>query len=413
MALITQSTQPPWKFERLAARMVHLAHELKIVNTVCPVTIRRQEDTVETARAVDFMVVVGGRSSANTKELTRLCEIVGTPVMQIEHARDLRRRRRPSARRESSASPAGPPRRSRTSSSWRRGSWRWPARPTRRRAPGSSPSRPSTPPRRRPAARARCRTTRSSRRGRRVAISHTGGNGSTPTAAAAEAAAVPGDRVPLSGIASLPVVAIVGRPNVGKSTLFNRIVGDSRAAIVEDRARTTRDRIYGEGDWNGRRFLVVDTGGLEMAPGDAIEEKVQEQARIAIAEADLIVFVVEATAGLTPADEEAAATLRRRVGAGARRGQQGRQREARARRRGVLGAGLGPDLADQRGARPRRRRPPRRDRAGPAAGERGRAGPQGPRGRDRPRGGPDRGRARRGPGAGRARVRATTRCPGP
>jgi 4-hydroxy-3-methylbut-2-enyl diphosphate reductase len=89
MALITQSTQPPWKFERLAARMVHMAHELKIVNTVCPVTIRRQEDTVETAREVDFMVVVGGRSSANTKELTRLCEIVGTPVVQVEHARDL------------------------------------------------------------------------------------------------------------------------------------------------------------------------------------------------------------------------------------------------------------------------------------------------------------------------------------
>ena len=89
MALITQSTQPPWKFERLAARMVNLAHELKIVNTVCPVTIRRQEDTVVTAREADFMVVVGGRSSANTKELTRLCEIVGTPVLQIEHARDL------------------------------------------------------------------------------------------------------------------------------------------------------------------------------------------------------------------------------------------------------------------------------------------------------------------------------------
>ena len=89
MALITQSTQPPWKFERLAARMVNLAHELKIVNTVCPVTIRRQEDTVETAREADFMVVVGGRSSANTRELTRLCEIVGTPVLQIEHARDL------------------------------------------------------------------------------------------------------------------------------------------------------------------------------------------------------------------------------------------------------------------------------------------------------------------------------------
>ena len=115
----------------------------------------------------------------------------------------------------------------------------------------------------------------------------------------------------MTGTASLPVVAIVGRPNVGKSTLFNRVVGDSRAAIVEDRARTTRDRIYGEGEWNGRRFLVVDTGGLEAAPGDAIEELVQEQARVAIAEADLIVFVVEATSGLMPADQEAAETLRR------------------------------------------------------------------------------------------------------
>jgi 4-hydroxy-3-methylbut-2-enyl diphosphate reductase len=89
MALITQSTQPPWKFEKLAAFMVSKAHELKIVNTVCPVTIRRQEDTLETARNVDLMVVVGGRHSANTKELTRLCSIVGTPAMQIENARDL------------------------------------------------------------------------------------------------------------------------------------------------------------------------------------------------------------------------------------------------------------------------------------------------------------------------------------
>jgi 4-hydroxy-3-methylbut-2-enyl diphosphate reductase len=89
MALITQSTQPPWKFERLAAFMVSRAHELKIVNTVCPVTIRRQEDTMETAREVDLMVVVGGRHSANTKELTRLCQIAGTPALQIENARDL------------------------------------------------------------------------------------------------------------------------------------------------------------------------------------------------------------------------------------------------------------------------------------------------------------------------------------
>jgi len=89
MALISQSTQPPWKFEKLAAYMVSRSHELKIVNTVCPVTIRRQEDTLEAAREVDKMVVVGGRSSANTKELTRLCGIAGTPAIQIEGVRDL------------------------------------------------------------------------------------------------------------------------------------------------------------------------------------------------------------------------------------------------------------------------------------------------------------------------------------
>src|SRR5213592_1050141 len=83
MALISQSTQPPWKFEKLAAFMVGRSHELKIVNTVCPVTIRRQEDTLEAAREVDLMVVVGGRSSANTKELTRLCGIAGTRAVQI------------------------------------------------------------------------------------------------------------------------------------------------------------------------------------------------------------------------------------------------------------------------------------------------------------------------------------------
>jgi GTP-binding protein len=113
-----------------------------------------------------------------------------------------------------------------------------------------------------------------------------------------------------AGAGAVPIVAIVGRPNVGKSTLFNRIVGE-RTAIVEDRARTTRDRLYGETDWNARRFMVVDTGGLEVDPSDPIEARVQDQARIAIAEADVIVFVVEAIAGLTPADQEAAEVLRR------------------------------------------------------------------------------------------------------
>ncbi len=108
----------------------------------------------------------------------------------------------------------------------------------------------------------------------------------------------------------LPVVAVVGRPNVGKSTLFNRIVG-GRTAIVEDRAHTTRDRLYGDAEWNGRRFVLVDTGGLELDPDDLIEAAVQDQARLAIAQADVIVFVVDAVVGLMPPDEEAADILRR------------------------------------------------------------------------------------------------------
>ena len=111
--------------------------------------------------------------------------------------------------------------------------------------------------------------------------------------------------------AGLPVVALVGRPNVGKSTLFNRVVGDDRAAIVEDRARTTRDRLYGDAEWNGRRFVVVDTGGLEMSPGDPIEAQVQLQARLAINEADVIVFMVDAATGPTPGDQDASELLRR------------------------------------------------------------------------------------------------------
>ncbi len=108
----------------------------------------------------------------------------------------------------------------------------------------------------------------------------------------------------------IPVVAIVGRPNVGKSTLFNRFLGQ-RSAIVEDRARTTRDRLYGDAEWNGRRFVIVDTGGLELSPDDPIEARVQEQARLAIAEADVILFLVDAVSGPTPADLEAAEILRR------------------------------------------------------------------------------------------------------
>jgi GTP-binding protein len=109
----------------------------------------------------------------------------------------------------------------------------------------------------------------------------------------------------------LPLVAIVGRPNVGKSTLYNRLVG-GRPALVEDVAGVTRDRRYGEAEYAGRRFRVVDTGGLDpSAPASALTAGVHRQAEHAIREADLIVFVADARDGLTPTDRDVAELLRR------------------------------------------------------------------------------------------------------
>ncbi|MBB6690147.1 ribosome biogenesis GTPase Der [Cohnella xylanilytica] len=105
-----------------------------------------------------------------------------------------------------------------------------------------------------------------------------------------------------------PVIAIVGRPNVGKSTIFNRIIGD-RLAIVEDKPGITRDRIYGSGEWNGIAFSVIDTGGIEIDGEDGLLRLVRAQAELAIEEADVIVFMVDAKAGLTNADEEVAQIL--------------------------------------------------------------------------------------------------------
>ena len=109
---------------------------------------------------------------------------------------------------------------------------------------------------------------------------------------------------------SKPIIAIVGRPNVGKSTIFNRIIGD-RLAIVEDKPGITRDRIYSSGEWNGRAFSVVDTGGIEIDGEDEIMKSVRMQAELAIEEADVIVFMVDAKAGLTNADDEVAQMLLR------------------------------------------------------------------------------------------------------
>src|SRR5438270_11018625 len=108
---------------------------------------------------------------------------------------------------------------------------------------------------------------------------------------------------------SEPLVAVVGRPNVGKSTLVNRIVG-RREAIVEERPGVTRDRKILEADWNGREFLLVDTGGW-MAAQDGIEAQVSRQAERAIQEADVVLLVVDATVGVTEEDDRVAALLRR------------------------------------------------------------------------------------------------------
>lgn len=125
----------------------------------------------------------------------------------------------------------------------------------------------------------------------------------------------------------MPVVALVGRPNVGKSTLFNRLTGERRA-IVEDEPGTTRDRLYGQAEWSGRNFIVVDTGGLDIALTEKAPSKgdqpvalsassrdyareIRQQAEIAIAEADVVVLLVDARDGLTSADRDVAEILRR------------------------------------------------------------------------------------------------------
>lgn len=105
-------------------------------------------------------------------------------------------------------------------------------------------------------------------------------------------------------------MAIVGRPNVGKSTLFNRLVGQ-RKAIVDEIAGVTRDRIYGKSDWNGFEFSVIDTGGYVVNSDDIFEEEIRKQVNIAIQEADVILFVVDVTTGINDMDNEVAQILRK------------------------------------------------------------------------------------------------------
>ncbi|MBR1993956.1 MAG: ribosome biogenesis GTPase Der, partial [Alistipes sp.] len=108
----------------------------------------------------------------------------------------------------------------------------------------------------------------------------------------------------------MSLVAIVGRPNVGKSTLFNRLVGE-RQAIVDATAGTTRDRHYGKTDWNGKEFSVIDTGGYTVNSEDIFEDEIRRQVMLAIDEADVILFMVEVTTGITDLDMMMADILRR------------------------------------------------------------------------------------------------------
>ena len=106
------------------------------------------------------------------------------------------------------------------------------------------------------------------------------------------------------------IVAIVGRPNVGKSTLFNRLI-QRREAIVDDVSGVTRDRHYGKSDWNGKEFSLIDTGGYVEGSDDIFEEEIRKQVILALDECDIIVFVVDVTAGITPLDETVAILLRK------------------------------------------------------------------------------------------------------
>ena len=106
-----------------------------------------------------------------------------------------------------------------------------------------------------------------------------------------------------------PIVAIVGRPNVGKSTLFN-IFANSRISIVEDTPGVTRDRLYATAEWLDHEFMMVDTGGIEIMNADAIAVSIRQQAQIAIKEADVILFVCDARSGITTEDADVASLLR-------------------------------------------------------------------------------------------------------
>ena len=183
---------------------------------------------------------------------------------------------------------------------------------------------------------------------------------------------------------AVPVVAVVGRPNVGKSTLVNRILG-SRQAVVEDKPGVTRDRVAYDALWNGRAFTLVDTGGWEpsVEGTESLAARVAAQARVAVDAADAVLFVVDATVGVTDADAAVASVLRRSGKPVVVAANKVDDTRAESEAAALWSLGLGEPASGQRAARAGQRRPARpgaRRAAGGTAGgrSRGRPAPGGP-----------------------------------
>ena len=167
----------------------------------------------------------------------------------------------------------------------------------------------------------------------------------------------------------LPRVAIIGYPNVGKSTLYNRITG-TRDAVVAPEAGVTRDRKEGVGEWNGRRFMVIDTGGIDLESDEPLSEEVRAQAQLAVTEAAVAVFLVEGKTGVVPQDKEIADLLRRSGVPVVLAVNKQDTKTAQGMLARVLGAGPGRTAGHLGGARAGGRRPAGQDRRGSARGRR-------------------------------------------
>ena len=209
---------------------------------------------------------------------------------------------------------------------------------------------------------------------------------------------------------SKPTVAIVGRPNVGKSTLFNRIIG-GRRAIVSDRPGTTRDRHFGDAEWQGRQFWLVDTGGLVPESDDSMDRAIRQQVEFALEEADVVLFVVDGRGGHQPGGPGDRGTAAQGAAAGGARGEQAGRPRAQHRAVRLLPARLRRSARRVRRGGEGERRPARRGRRAPAAVRSGRGARR--RSRSRSSAGPTRASRRSSTGCSARSATSSRRRPAP